>query len=458
MPLLDCFINIVKEWKAVFPKSPSHKRATSLALASLCSFGRACISRFICFLGLDQQDWSAHYKLFSRSTWNARNLFRPIFKEAFAHINELCVAVAFDDTKLKKTGKKIKTAFYQRDPMSPPFHMNLILGLRFLQGSLLVPMYNKNNQPPRALPISFKEVPAVKKPGRRATEEEKVQYRKACKEQNLSTHFVQSLEEVREDLNGIGGQNTPLVAVVDGSFCNKTCMRAEIKNTYIVARARKDAKLCFKAPPGGRKIYQEEKFTPEDVRQNEKVIWKTATVYHGGKWREVRFKEVTHVLWQRGTKDQFLKLIVIAPTPYRLTKKGKLYYRQAAYLLCQNNELPVKTLIQKYFDRWQIEVNHREEKDTLGIGQAQVRADKSVPRQPAFVVAAYSALLLAGIKCFEDHRGGAFVPLPKWRRNAKRPSCLDLINVLRKELVERLGVGPPGIKMDLVSAFLKSAA
>ena len=64
MSLLDYFIDIVKEWKNVFPKTPSYERATSLAFASLCTFGRACISRFICFLGLDQQDWSLTINFF----------------------------------------------------------------------------------------------------------------------------------------------------------------------------------------------------------------------------------------------------------------------------------------------------------------------------------------------------------------------------------------------------------
>ena len=51
------------------------------------------------------------------------------------------------------------------------------------------------------------------------------------------------------------------------------------------------------------------------------------------------------------------------------------------------------------------------------------------------LVAAYSALLLAGIQTFGDVRSDAFPALPKWRRNARRPSCLDLITVLRKEVV-----------------------
>ena len=91
-------------------------------------------------------------------------------------------------------------------------------------------------------------------------------------------------------------------------------------------------------------------------------------------------------------------------------------------------------LLQAYFDRWQIEVNHREIKDTLGVGQAQLRNPLSVPRQPAMLVAAYSALLLAGIQVFGDVRGDTFPALPKWRRNARRPSCLDLLTVLRQQV------------------------
>jgi len=49
------------------------------------------------------------------------------------------------------------------------------------------------------------------------------------------------------------------------------------------------------------------------------------------------------------------------------------------------------------------------------------------------VVAAYSALLLAALKVFGAERGLVYAQLPKWRRKASRPSCLDLITLLRKE-------------------------
>src|SRR5208282_3570431 len=132
--------------------------------------------------------------------------------------------------------------------------------------------------------------------------------------------------------------------------------------------------------------------------------------------------------------------IVIAPTPYRKSQSKKLYYRDPAYLLTSDRRSSLKQLLQIYFDRWQIEVNHREEKDTLGVGQAQLRNPLAVPRQPALIVAAYSALMLAALQVFGPQRGPAYAALPKWRRNAKRPSCLDLITLLRKEVTEYPGV------------------
>ena len=50
--------------------------------------------------------------------------------------------------------------------------------------------------------------------------------------------------------------------------------------------------------------------------------------------------------------------------------------------------------------------------------------------------ASYSALLLASLLAFGAERTAAYAPLPKWRKKAKRPSCLDLITLLRKEIVE----------------------
>jgi hypothetical protein len=45
--------------------------------------------------------------------------------------------------------------------------------------------------------------------------------------------------------------------------------------------------------------------------------------------------------------------------------------------------------------------------------------------------------LLASLIAFGATRGAAYAALPKWRRKAYRPSCLDLTTLLRKEMTEQ---------------------
>jgi hypothetical protein len=311
-----------------------------------------------------------------------------------------------------------------------------MLGLRFLQTSLLLPLHRNANTACRALPVRFEEVPVVKKPGKRAGPEDWKQFYEARKRQNLSAHFVQIMPVLRASLNQAGGADKKLVPAVDGSFCNRTVFAASVEGVALIARTRKDAVLCYPAAPGDRRVYGAAKFTPEQVRKDESIPWKNTKVFYGGKRRKIRYKEVPQVLWQGGAKRQRLRLFVIAATPYRKSQSRKLYYRDPAYLLTTMASGSAHALLQIYFDRWQIEVNHREEKDTLGIGQTQLWNPISVPKQPAFAVASYSALLLASLKAFGTERGTAFAPLPKWRRKAKRPSCLDLVTLLRQEMAQ----------------------
>jgi hypothetical protein len=300
----------------------------------------------------------------------------------------------------------------------------------------LVPTYRLAPVSTRGLPIRFEEVSRVKKPSRKAKPEAWQAYKEAIKQYNLSQRFVRTMGQLRQELDLAGGENQILVLAGDGSFCNRTCFRAPRDRTELICRTRKDAVLCCAATEGGRRFYSTEKFTPEQVRQDETRPWKQTKVFYGGKWRKVRYKEVAVVYWEGGAGRCPLRLLVVAPTPYRKRKSSKLYYRQPAFLLTTDLKDSVKQLLQIYFDRWQIEVNHRDEKDTLGVGQAQLRNVKAVPKQPVLAVAAYSALLLASLIAFGAERGAAYEALPKWRRKAYRPSCLDLVTLLRKEMAE----------------------
>ena len=436
MKLLAQFAALLEAWKTAFAQSRTHERAVAHALAAGCALGRRTLSPSIALLGRAQKDWSADDKIFSRSPWRPQDLFAPVLTDYLRRYPEGPLRVAFDDTKLPKTGKKIPTAFWQRHPLSPPFRINLLYGLRFLQASLLFPHYQEGDFSARALPVRFHEAPAVDKPGRRASAQAQEEYRRLRKLKNLSTQSLAVVRDLRAQFDALGAVARLLLRALDGSFCNQTFFKASLDRTELLARGRKDARLCFPAPPGSRRRYAAAIFTPEQVRQDEARPWQRAKVYFGGQWREVRYKEVAGIRWRRGAGPRALRLIVVAPLPYRVSPHARLHYRQPASLLTTDLASGAASLLQAYLDRWQIEVNHRDEKSLLGVGQAQVRSVLSVPRQPALVVASYSLLLLAALQAFGPGRTSDYLPLPKWRKPASRPSLLDILNLLRQQVNE----------------------
>jgi len=448
--MIQIIVAIMLRWEKVFSQQRTVLRAIRQALSMVCVIGRRTIARSY-LARAEQGDWSSEYKLHSRSKWQAQKLFEPILAEAIPMCEGKFIPMGCDDTRLKKTGKKIQTAGWGRDPLSPPFRVNLQYGLRYLHASVLIALHQKYGVSARALPVWFEEAPPVKKPGKRASEEEKLAYRQQIKKQNLSVQAVEMFKKMRKQVDELGYSDQLLAWAVDGSFCNETVFKAELERAIVIARARKDAKLCWPAK-AGRKIYGEEKFTPEQVLKDESILWQQATIFHGGKWRVVQYKELNQILWQRGGGEKKLRLLVVKPIPYRKTKKGKLQYRQPAFLLTTDIESAAAALLQIYFDRWQLEVAHKELKDNCGLGQAQVRVPASVARQPALQVAAYSSMHLAAFKAFGPNRPDEF-PLPKYQREKSRVSCQDLIRFLRDEVVNHPEVLPFDFNISAKSLF-----
>ena len=136
--LLTRFLAILSLWRPVFRPERSFRRALRQALGALTVVGTATLTRILAGLGLDQQDCSAEYRLQARSEWDEQALFDALLPSALAHCPGQFVPVALDDTRLRKTGKRIPTAFWQRDPLSPPFRVNLQGGAAFLAGQLVV--------------------------------------------------------------------------------------------------------------------------------------------------------------------------------------------------------------------------------------------------------------------------------------------------------------------------------
>jgi hypothetical protein len=258
----------------------------------------------------------------------------------------------------------------------------------------------------------------------------------------LSQIGVNVLRSIRQQLDQVPDTASRLlIALVDGSYTNKTVLTQLPPRTILIGRIRKDAKLNHPLLPAdakGNRRYGLPAPTPEQVLKDQSIPFTKVKVFAAGKLRETEVKTLAPLCWRRSGHRQQLRLVVIKPLGYRLSKQSKLLYRDPAFLICTDINLSLQDLVQAYVYRWEIECNHRDEKSYIGVAEGQVRSAKAVQRLPQFQVAGYSLLLLASLLAHGFERGDQFLPLPKWRNQPPiRPSILDHLNLLRSQLFEQ---------------------
>lgn len=392
--------------------------------------------------GRQFEDWSADYRLFSQRRFDADELFDAIRGQVLDYLGpDRPLVVAMDDTVSRKNGRKIPGTSWRRDPMSPPFQANLVWGRRFIQISALLPP-DRDEAPGRAVPIDFTHAPTPAKPKRNAPAPQHAEYRRASRKQTLARQGVQRLQNLRTKLSTENHEDRDLWVCADGSYTNSIVLKNLPRQTTFIGRIRQDARLHRMPNPerqarlGRRRLYGLETLTPEAVRQDPGVPWQDARVYAAGKVHDMRYKTVEPLLWRTAGADRPLKLLIIAPLRYQVSKHSRTLYRRPAFLICTDPDLDSAEILKAYVSRWDIEVNFRDQKQIIGFDEAQVRTPQSAESAPAFAVAAYAVLLLAAARAFGINGLPAALPPPKWRAKHVKPraSTPDLLNQLRYEL------------------------
>jgi hypothetical protein len=405
-------------------------------LSQLVCLGRHTITGLITTSGKQFRDWSADYRLYTEQRIEPDQLFGAVRRAVGARGRRgHPVICALDDTQLPRRGLRMPGAKYLRDPLGPPFRVNFVRAQRFVQCSLAWPAPDRSA---RLIPVDFVHAPPAAKPGRQATPQISKAYRRRGRQRSLAQVGVERLGALRRQLDDDGRPDSPLWACVDGSYTNRTVLRHLPERTVLIGRIRADAKLY--EPPvatsgrGRRRVYGAPLPTPEEIRQDPRIPYVRVKAFAAGKKHLFRIKTLDSVRW-RASGACPLRLIVIAPLGYRKTKQSRLLYRKPAYLICTDPTADLRRVLQAYLWRWDIEVNFKEEKSVVGIGQAKVRHAEAVQRVPALAVAAYALLLTAAAQAYGENGMPSVLPPPRWRRRAiNRPSTQCLINHLRHEL------------------------
>jgi hypothetical protein len=404
----------------------------------LVCFGRHTITGLLRAQNRIQQDWSADYRFYSRDRFAEEEVFsnirREIEKSAPLHAP---LVVAMDDSLLRKTGCHIAGVRYQRDPLSPPFHVNFVRGLRVLQISAAVP---QDNGAARLIPIDFQHAALPAKPRKGADAEKLAAYEAERQKRNINRVGLERLSVLRAQMDEAGSKERRLIASIDGRFTNGTVLRGKLERTVLIGRVRKDAVFHYaprgQEPRGRRRKYGERAPTPQQLLEDESIPFQTVRAHACGEMREFQVKTIAPLFMPMNKGEKPVRLIVIKPVAYRSRVTRKLQRREPAYLICTDLEMSLSEVLQDYLWRWDIEINFRDEKNILGVGQAQVRGEAANQHAPSLAVAAYALLLLAATKTYGAGGRPSTLPYPRWqkRKPEARGSANDLINQLRIEM------------------------
>jgi hypothetical protein len=408
-------------------------------LSQLVCFGRHTITGLLRNQNRIQQDWTADYRFYSEDHFDEDSVFgqlRAQIEQEFPA--QAPLVAAMDDSLLRKTGPRIFGSRFQRDPLSPPFQVNFVRGLRILQLSAAVPLGSQGAA--RMIPVDFQHAALPAKPRKNAAPEQWAAYREQRAKMNINLVGRERLAHLRQQMDQSGSSHRPLIVTIDGRFTNGTVLDQIPERTTLIGRVRKDSAFYFppqeQAPRGRKRKYGARCPTPEQLLKDSTHPWQTVEAFAAGQRYQFRLKTLAPVYSQMDKAAHPLRLVVIEPVPYRRTQSSKLERREPAFLICTDLNLPLWQVVQFYLWRWDIEVNFRDEKTILGVGQAQVRSEASNQNAPALAVAAYSLLLLAAIKTYGAEGKPETFKRPRWykRKPSQRATTSELITQLRYEL------------------------
>jgi hypothetical protein len=405
MDSANSFGRVLEPLRRVFTK-PTFETFRVLVLGMVCQVGECTVTGMLTAAGMSTR-WhhTRAHRFFSRASWQLDELGLGVMSlviQAMLEPGE-AVRVVIDDTLFRRSGRKVAHAFWQHDgaadaPGKLGFGNNfvvlgIIVRLPFMTRAVCLPVLfrlHTKGGPPRS---------------------------------ELANRLVWIVSTF------VGDRRVEVVA--DGAYaCEKFAQLPE-RATFI-SRLRANAALHRLTPPRTGK-----KGRPRTKGERLPALAEIATD------RRRRWRDVTVTRYGRSETIQVMTLVCLWYTVFKQRPVRVVLVREPGStkafdfaMVATDNELSAAQVVERYAERWSIEVAFRDAKQITGVGEARNRTALAVERTVPF-----GLLVQSLVTIWYTHAGhtGAVVAarrrLAPWYDQKREPSWLDMLTTLRRQLI-----------------------
>jgi hypothetical protein len=248
---------------------------------------------------------------------------------------------------------------------------------------------------------------------------------------------------VRQQLDGAGRSGQRLLLLADGAYDTVGFWRMLPQRTVALVRTARNRRLRELPPPysghGRRRKYGAVAPAPAEWLQQSQG-WQHCLVSVRGRYIKHRYQVQGPYVRERAAEHPLFLLVVGGASWKAGKREPKRVKRQPSFYLVSAVQmegewqlpLPAAELLAWVWQRWELEVAHREMKSGFGVGEKQCWNERSAVLSVQWSVWVYALLLLAAYRTW-GWLGGPTVPT-RWWHGSRRWSFNTLWRSVRAEL------------------------
>ena len=413
--LLEKLFELLKVHRGAFRQERTYWRAVGMVMGEIFNFGRHTVTQGLMALGITDGDWSSWYRLFSRGRYEEEKVAKIFFRETLAHTSEEePYVVGVDGVQIPRSSLKMPGTSWLKAPRTPVFKVGIHRAQRFLHGSWLTPMEDGYS---RAIPLRF--LPAFPPKAKPAN----------VPAQTEGEAGLSFLHWIRQGLDEAGRAQQMLLTLADGSFDTLNFWHTLPERTVLAVRTARNRRL-YDLPERHAGVGRPPSYgalAPHPCDWLHKGIsWQKREIPVRGKSILMKF-QVLGPFIREGLPEIPMFLLVVKGMHRKVGKrKLRWKHRKPSFYLVSavqvNGEwqlpLPVQTILAWLWQRWELEVAHREMKSGFGVGEKQCWTPRSTISSVQWSVWVYALLLLSAYRAW-GLLNAPHIPT-RWWHGAKR--------------------------------------